>query len=80
MSEQNILSGYLSQDELAAQLGIAVSTLEKWRCEGLGPAYTRASRKPLYSIAGVQQWLRDREQKPPRERRRRSKQTENTAA
>jgi hypothetical protein len=73
---ENILAGYLSQDELAAQLNIAVSTLERWRSEGFGPAYTRASRKPLYSIADVQQWLRDRKQKPPREKHRRTSASE----
>jgi predicted site-specific integrase-resolvase len=71
MSEQStILSGYLDQDELAAQLKVSASTLERWRCEGRGPPVTRLSRQPIYSIAGVQQWLKDREQKMPREGRR----------
>lgn len=72
MSDQTILSGYLSQNELATQLGISVSTLERWRSEGKGPPVTKASRKPIYSVSGVQKWLRDREQQMPREGRRRA--------
>lgn len=67
-----ILSDYLSQNGLAKQLGVHERTVWKWRTAGRGPPVTLIGQKPYYSIAGVRDWLRSREQKMPRERSRRT--------
>ncbi len=43
--------------ELARRLGVSVRSLERWRAEGTGPAYTRAGGIILYSEADVTEWL-----------------------
>ena len=70
-SEQNgILDDYLRQDELAEQLKVHPRTIERWRLQGIGPPVTWKGREPIYNIDSTRAWLRSREQRMPRERRR----------
>ena len=66
----SILAGYLSERQLAEQLGLKVRTVRQWRIERVGPPFTfiGQDRDPRYRIEAVRQWLRSREQSMPRER------------
>jgi hypothetical protein len=65
-----ILEGYISRLELAKQLDKHVNTLARWGALQIGPPVTRIGRQPFYDLDSVREWLRSREQKMPRERRR----------
>lgn len=48
----------LSEEQLAEQLGgINVRTLQRWRYKGIGPAWTKVGRTPMYRLEDVQRWL-----------------------
>jgi excisionase family DNA binding protein len=48
---------YMTQGQLALLLNVSERTLERWRIEGTGPAFTRAGRRVLYSRDIVERWL-----------------------
>jgi phage terminase Nu1 subunit (DNA packaging protein) len=52
-----ILSDFLTKQELAAELGREMRTLDRWDALGIGPPRTRVGRKVLYRRASVQKWL-----------------------
>ena len=60
--QTDILKDYISQADLAAQLGKSVKTLVRWELDGRGPPVTRIGRDVLYYIPSVQKWLRAQEQ------------------
>jgi Helix-turn-helix domain len=65
----SLLAGYLSPDELAAELEVCTKTLDRWRVFDEGPPVTKIGRKTYYSRSGVAEWLREREQQvSPRKR------------
>jgi predicted DNA-binding transcriptional regulator AlpA len=46
----------------AARLGLSPSTLEKMRVRGDGPKFIRLTpKKVAYSVAALEEWLRQRE-------------------
>lgn len=47
----------LSQPELAALLGVAERTLEKWRYQRTGPAFVRLGARVGYRRSDVERWL-----------------------
>jgi predicted site-specific integrase-resolvase len=61
MSETSLLNEYFSREQLAAELGVHVKTLEVWDRFGKGPPATRFARKVLYRREGVTAWLQSRE-------------------
>jgi hypothetical protein len=69
MTNLDLLSGHITQAELARQLGKRPSTLERWRRKRIGPAVTYNGKTPIYKIASVQAWLQSREVDPARKRR-----------
>jgi hypothetical protein len=52
-----ILSQFLTKEELAAELGRNVRTLDRWETLGIGPPRTFVGRKILYRRMSVQRWL-----------------------
>lgn len=44
----------------AARLGLAVSTLEKLRCTGGGPAYCKLNRRVVYLPSDLDSWIASR--------------------
>lgn len=64
-----ILEGYLSDGELAAELGTTVATLRRYRRLGTGPAFTKVGRDVIYRISAVRAWLAGKEQKTQRRQR-----------
>ena len=55
----------LSPPQVYAWLGIAESTLRRWRAEGRGPAYITLSPRVIrYRRSVVLAWLREQEHSP----------------
>ena len=61
-----ILSEYLSREELARQINRSIRTLERWESSRTGPPITRVGRTPMYRTDSVLSWLKSQEQKPKR--------------
>ena len=55
---------YLTQSQLAAELGRSVRTLDRWALTGNGPPRTRIGRLTLYRRGGVIDWLKNLETMP----------------
>jgi predicted site-specific integrase-resolvase len=58
-----ILSDYLTEADLAADLGISKRTAKRWRDLGTGPAFCKIGSKVYYRADAVRQWLLDRERR-----------------
>jgi excisionase family DNA binding protein len=67
MTQENILSDYVTEKELARQLGRDVFTLKRWRREGRGPAVTTIGRSIYFRAEAVREWLASQEKRMPRE-------------
>jgi hypothetical protein len=67
--ESLVLDDWVRREDLAVQLGVAVSTLARWHAQRVGPPCSRVGRRVLYRRSGVQKWLRDRELGPVGPRR-----------
>jgi hypothetical protein len=52
-----ILAGYLSEEELAAELDKHERTIKRWRKLGIGPPYVERGRDVEYPIEGTRDWL-----------------------
>ncbi|HUZ32263.1 MAG TPA: helix-turn-helix domain-containing protein [Xanthobacteraceae bacterium] len=63
MAEQSILTEYESEEALAANLGVCIKTLQRWRIDKKGPPVTRLGRRILYRRVSVKTWLEAREAK-----------------
>lgn len=51
----------LRQREAAQYIGLAESTLEKFRCIGGGPRFVRLGARAIgYDVADLAQWLEER--------------------
>ena len=59
-----LLAGYLTEAEMAAQLGKSTRTLKRWRAAGKGPPYTLNGRSVIYNIASGKAYLKDGEITP----------------
>ncbi len=62
MSNERILSEFLTKEELAEQLQRNPRTLDRWAVLGIGPPRTYVGRKVLYRRASVLKWLVAQEQ------------------
>ena len=47
----------LNENELAELTGLAVGTLQQWRCTKNGPPYLKLGRAVRYRASDVLQWL-----------------------
>jgi predicted DNA-binding transcriptional regulator AlpA len=61
-----LLEGYLSKDELAANLGKGIRTLDRLERQKQGPPRIKIGRLILYRVDSVRNWLVSREQKSRR--------------
>lgn len=52
----------LQPTELAELLGLTTYTLQRYRCEGTGPAYEKIGNRILYPIDAVEAWLESKGQ------------------
>jgi hypothetical protein len=60
----HVLAGYMTIEELAAELDMAAMTLALWRMRQKGPAYIKVGRKILYSRTTVKEWIASQVRKP----------------
>jgi hypothetical protein len=60
----HVLAGYMTAEELAGELGMAVITLAIWRMRQKGPPYVAVGRKILYSRTTVKEWIASQVHKP----------------
>lgn len=51
--------GYVPEHEVAAALGVEITTLRNWRSKGVGPAYSRAGGSLVYPLESLKAWLAD---------------------
>lgn len=58
---RGVLDGWLSREELGAQLGLSPSTLKRWEGSRTGPPCVRVGRRIVYRLEAVREWLRDQE-------------------
>jgi len=58
---KKLLEGWLTRDELAAELEVSVDTLARWETTKNGPALARVGRRVLYRHEAVLEWLESRE-------------------
>ena len=49
----------LSPPELAARWGMSPKTLERWRCESIGPVYLRLPGRVRYRLSDIEAYERD---------------------
>lgn len=66
MDEQQNVSGLeplLDIDELAAYLGVPVSTIYDWRTRGLGPVAHRFGKHLKFAASDVRAWV-DQQREP----------------
>jgi hypothetical protein len=68
--EGGLLGDYFAENELAAELDVTVRTIQRWRADREGPPVTFIGNRPVYSKASVRAWLKNREEKAARNRRR----------
>jgi predicted DNA-binding transcriptional regulator AlpA len=57
-----LLDSYLTEAELAAELGLKPRSLWRWRREKRGPNPIMVGNKVLYAIESVHAWLKKHEQ------------------
>jgi hypothetical protein len=60
--DEPILAGYLSEEDTAREIGVAIRTLQRWRHLRIGPPATLISRRPFYRRGALQAWLISQEQ------------------
>ena len=55
-------SSLFTPSELSDFLGVSLSTLERWRCQGEGPPFIKIGRRRIaYRSRAVRQWLEAQE-------------------
>ena len=64
-----LLENYLTEAAAATELDKGVRTLQIWRAQRTGPAWTKVGKTTLYSRDAILAWLKSQEQQPVRQRR-----------
>ena len=65
MTDTAILDEYLTERDLASQLGKCERTLQRWRRLRIGPTPTILGNRVLYAVADVRAWLRAQRREAP---------------
>lgn len=53
----DISVSFLSEEQLAKELGVAVSTLRRWHARRIGPPRSAVGRKFYYSRQKLEAWI-----------------------
>ena len=61
IDDTEILSDYLSDEALAAEMRVSVRTLWRWAALGEVPPSVKIGRRRFFRRAAVQDWLKARE-------------------
>ena len=59
----SLLDEYLTDEQLAAELGNSPRTIARWRRMGTGPATTWIGRRPYTKRSTARQWLTTQERR-----------------
>jgi hypothetical protein len=62
MTTNTVLGEYMTEDQLAEEIGRGVRTLARWRQLGEGPPITKIGRQIYYRKTSVAAWLASLEQ------------------
>jgi hypothetical protein len=54
---RGVLAGYLSEQEMAAELGRSTRTLKRWRDCRIGPPFITIGHEIRYSTEAARAWL-----------------------
>jgi hypothetical protein len=60
----DLLGGWLTRAEIAAEVGVSVDTLQRWHSRRIGPPCVRIGRKVLYRADAFRDWLVAQERGP----------------
>ena len=63
----HVLSDYIPEDELAAELGVCRRTLRRWFVLGEGPPRRKIGQRILYRRKAVENWLAEGESRGRRQ-------------
>jgi hypothetical protein len=74
-TQSSILAEYFDPPECAAELGVSVLTLSRWRMQKKGPPVTYMGRTILYKKSSVKAWLAAQERQIERPKEVASKRT-----
>jgi hypothetical protein len=56
-ADGGVLAGYLTPQELAAELRVTIRSLQLWESKRIGPPVTRLGKHPLYRRDAVAAWI-----------------------
>ncbi|MFN3349092.1 helix-turn-helix domain-containing protein [Pseudorhodoplanes sp.] len=59
-----LFEGWLTDDRVAAEIGVSRYTLRRWERRRVGPPRVRIGRKVLYRAEAFREWLVSRERHP----------------
>lgn len=57
VARSSIRQNLLTDDQVAAILGVKPHTLAVWRCKGIGPKFIRIGRRIRYPEPGLDEFL-----------------------
>jgi len=63
---RRILGDFLTEKELAAEIGRSVRHIKRWRAQGKGPSFARIGRTPVYRVEAVRAWIQSHERQMPK--------------
>ena len=58
MEATSVLEGFITKEELAAQLGRSTRTIDRWHSRRIGPPRVTIGNLVLFEREGVMQWLK----------------------
>jgi hypothetical protein len=56
-SRTSLLAGFITEEELAKELGHCERTLARWRRLRIGPPYVMNGRDAIYNVEAARAWL-----------------------
>ncbi|SLN77381.1 helix-turn-helix transcriptional regulator [Oceanibacterium hippocampi] len=62
--KSDLLSDYLSREELAEELGVTVRTIANWQHFRVGPPFCRVGQRVLFLRADVADWIKSTKTEP----------------
>ena len=68
LSQTHILDGFITREQLAAELGKSPRTIDRWEVRRIGPPRVIVGRTILYRVESVRLWLQSCERHKGRRR------------
>ena len=61
--QTHILDGFITREQLAAELGKSPRTIDRWEVRRIGPPRVIVGRTILYRVESVREWLQSCERR-----------------